>query len=114
MSLSLSEPEKTLPYSLVSQNILLTGTPSRLPGLIPRLHSTLRPLLPAEMSIHIKRAQDPSLDAWKGMARFAMTDEFTGVGAVDKRGVGMTREEYEEYGAERVKRWWGGNWNGGY
>ncbi|KAK7468428.1 Actin-related protein 5 [Stygiomarasmius scandens] len=95
-------------------NILLTGTPSRLPGLIPRLHSTLRPLLPAEMSIHIKRAQDPSLDAWKGMARFAMTDEFTGAGAMDRRGVGMTREEYDEYGAERVKRWWGGNWNGGY
>ncbi|THU89436.1 actin-like ATPase domain-containing protein [Dendrothele bispora CBS 962.96] len=92
--------------SKLVKNVLLTGTPSRLPGLTPRLHSTLRPLLPAEMSIHIKRAEDPSLDAWKGMAKFAMTDEFLGVG--------MTREEYEEYGGERVKRWWGGNWNGGY
>jgi actin-related protein 5 len=26
--------------------------------------------------------------------------------------VGATKAEYEEYGGERVRRWWGGNWNG--
>jgi actin-related protein 5 len=87
-------------------NILITGTPSLLPGLIPRLHEALRPVLPVDIPIQIRRAEDPGLDAWKGMAKFARTEEFGSVG--------MTREEYEEYGGERMKRWWGGNWNGGY
>lgn len=56
------------------------------------------------MPIQITQAADPSLDTWKGMARFSKTDEFTTVS--------VSRAEYEEYGAERVKRWWGGNWNG--
>ncbi|KAF9073932.1 hypothetical protein BDP27DRAFT_1381421 [Rhodocollybia butyracea] len=87
-------------------NVFLSGTPTLIPGLVPRLHSTLRPLLPTETPIEIKRAEDPSLDAWKGMARFAQTDEFGRVG--------MTRAEYDEYGGERLKRWWGSNWNGGF
>ncbi|KAF5361609.1 hypothetical protein D9758_007352 [Tetrapyrgos nigripes] len=97
---------------LLTSNILLTGTPSLLPGLIPRLHEALRPVLPVDLPIQIRRAEDPGLDAWRGMARFAGTEEFGGGGG--GRGVSMTREEYEEYGGERVKRWWGGNWNGGY
>lgn len=88
------------------KNVFLTGSASRFDGLIPRLHATLRPILPPEMAIDIRRARDPALDAWKGMAGFAQTEEF--------RTTGMTREEYEEYGGERVKRWWGGNWNNGY
>ncbi|KII86512.1 hypothetical protein PLICRDRAFT_165106 [Plicaturopsis crispa FD-325 SS-3] len=87
----------------LAQNVFVTGSPAQLPGLIPRLHSSLRPILPPEMPLHVVRAADPSLDAWKGMANFANTDEF--------RNVGVTKAEYEEWGGERVKRWWGGNWN---
>jgi len=83
--------------------VFVTGTPSHLPGLVPRLHASLRPILPPEMPIEISRATDPSLDAWKGMADFSKTDEFGRVS--------VTREEYEEWGGERIKRWWGGNWN---
>ncbi|KAL0570121.1 Actin-related protein 5, partial [Marasmius crinis-equi] len=75
------------------QNVTLTGTPSLIPGLPDRLYTTLRPILPPEMPIGIKAAQDPSNDAWRGMAKFALTDEF--------RDVGVSREEYEEYGGER-------------
>jgi actin-related protein 5 len=40
------------------------------------------------------------------MAAFSRTEEFmSGRCAV-------TRAEYDEFGGERVKRWWGGNWNG--
>jgi actin-related protein 5 len=46
---------------------------------------------------------DPCLDAWKGMADFANTEGF--------RTVSVSRAEYEEWGGERIKRWWGGNWN---
>jgi len=85
------------------QNVFVTGTPSRLPGLQPRVHCTLRPILPPEMTLEVKSASDPSLDAWRGMADFAKTDELSKVS--------VTREEYEEWGGERIKKWWGGNWN---
>lgn len=81
----------------------MTGGPSQLPGLLPRLEASLRPILPPEMSLKILRARDPLNDAWRGMADFAKTDEFTRVA--------VTKAEYEEYGGERIKRWWGGNWN---
>ncbi|KAG6850172.1 hypothetical protein H0H93_016852 [Arthromyces matolae] len=93
------------PPASASINILLTGAPAKLHGLVPRIHSTLRPNLPTEMQIGIVQAKDPMLDAWKGMARFALTEEFAKVG--------VTRQEYEEQGGERVRKWWGGNWNGG-
>lgn len=74
-----------------------------MPGLSERLHAMLRPILPPEMPLRIVRAADPSLDAWRGMAAFAQTEEFSRVG--------VTKAEYEEWGGERVRRWWGGNWN---
>ncbi len=55
------------------------------------------------MPLEIARAYDPSLDAWKGMADFARTDEFLGIS--------VSKAEYDEYGGERIKKWWGGNWN---
>ncbi|KAI1785574.1 actin-like ATPase domain-containing protein [Ganoderma leucocontextum] len=85
------------------KNVFLTGTPSQLPGLSDRLRATLRPILPPEMPLEIVRAADPSLDAWKGMADFAKTGAF--------KKVGVTKAEYDEWGGERIKRWWGGNWN---
>ena len=42
-------------------------------------------------------------DAWHGMAEFARTEEFGKVG--------VTKTEYEEWGGERIRKWWGGNWN---
>jgi len=85
------------------QNVFLTGAPAQLPGLTEHLHATLRPILPPEVPLALVRAADPVIDAWRGMAAFARTPAF---GAV-----GVTRAEYDEWGGERVRRWWGGNWN---
>ncbi|TFK76616.1 actin-like protein Arp5p [Pluteus cervinus] len=92
--------------SRLVNNIFVTGSPSQLPGLLPRLETTLRPILPPEMPIKVTRADDPSAGAWQGMARFARTEEFASVG--------VTRQEYDEHGPERIRKWWGGNWNGGF
>ena len=73
---------------------------------MPRLTSILQSLLPPGSSLNIFRAVDPALDAWKGMAAFSQTEEFTRIG--------VTKQEYDEYGGERVKSWWGGNWNGDF
>ena len=86
------------------QNIFLTGSASQIPGLQARLQATIQSLLPPGSPINVTRAADPTLDAWRGMAAFTRTEEF--------RNVGVTKAEYEEYGGERVRRWWGGNWNG--
>jgi actin-related protein 5 len=90
-------------YHMPTQNVFLAGGPSQLPGLVPRLQATLRPILPPEMAINIGSAADVDADPWRGMARFAQTDEF--------ESVGVSRAEYEEHGGERVHKWWGGNWN---
>jgi actin-related protein 5 len=99
---------RTLQYSKVHppkslQNVFVTGSPSQPPGLIPRLQANLRPILPPEIVIKTQRAVDPSSDAWNGMSDFVKCTEFPKVG--------VTREEYAEWGGERIKRWWGGNWN---
>lgn len=84
--------------------MFITGGSSQFPGLGERIYATLRPILPPEMDLgEVVRAADPSLDAWRGMAAFANTEAF--------ERVGVTREEYDEWGGERIKRWWGGNWN---
>ena len=84
--------------------MFLTGGPSQFPGLRAKVHAVLRPILPPEMPIdNLVCAADPMLDAWRGMAAFANTDAF--------KQVGVTRAEYDEWGGERIKRWWGGNWN---
>ena len=47
------------------------------------------------MPLEIRRATDPCLDAWRGMADFARTDEFPRMG--------ITKQEYEEWGGERIE-----------
>ncbi|KAF7308732.1 hypothetical protein MKEN_01072300 [Mycena kentingensis (nom. inval.)] len=84
------------------KNVFLTGGAAQFKGLIPRLHLTMRPILAPEMPIEIAAATDVT-DAWRGMARFAQQSEFAETG--------VSLAEYEEYGGERIKRWWGGNWN---
>jgi len=83
--------------------VFLTGGPSQLPGLAAKMESTLRPILSPEVPLNIVKALDPSTDSWRGMADFAQTDEFARVG--------VTKAEYDEWGGERIKKWWGGNWN---
>lgn len=89
--------------SRVLQNVFVTGGPSQLPGLTERLEATLRPILQPELPLSIVCAADPELDAWRGMADFAKTS--------DLQNVSVTKDLYEEWGGERIKRWWGGNWN---
>ncbi|KAJ7148981.1 hypothetical protein C8R43DRAFT_952225 [Mycena crocata] len=61
--------------------------------------SVIRPILPPEMAINICPAADVAADPWRGMARFAQTEEF--------ESVGITRADYDEHGGERVHKWWG-------
>lgn len=72
-----------------------------MPGLEDRLHAALRPILPPEIPISVRKAENPSMDAWYGMNRLSEAGEHHG----------YTKQDYEEHGGERIRRWWGGNWN---
>ncbi|THH11372.1 hypothetical protein EW145_g710 [Phellinidium pouzarii] len=88
------------------KNVFVTGAPSQLPELIPRLHNAMRPILPPDMPLNITRADNPTLDAWRGMAECSLNDTYW------KNSV--SNEEYNEWGGERIRRWWGGNWNSSF
>ncbi|KAF8605000.1 actin-like protein Arp5p [Ceratobasidium sp. AG-I] len=94
-----------LPHTRCGQ-IFLTGGPALTKGMRERVELCVRPLLDPDMPVVAVRAKDPELDAWRGMSRFASTEEF-------KR-VMVTKAEYEEWGGERIRRWWGGNWNNAF
>ncbi|KAF8323091.1 actin-like ATPase domain-containing protein [Clavulina sp. PMI_390] len=87
----------------VVKDVFLTGGPALMPGFAERLTLTLRPILPPDTPLNVSRAGDPRLDAWHGMAAVARSDELPRIS--------VTKAEYEEWGGERIKRWWGGNWN---
>ena len=89
-----------------SQNVFITGGPAQIPHLQARILGTVQPLLPPHTEIKVKLAGHPQLDAWRGMAAFARTP------AYGKPESGMiTRADYDEYGADRIRTWWGGNPN---
>ncbi|KAG8741536.1 Nuclear actin-protein involved in chromatin remodeling [Ceratobasidium sp. 414] len=83
--------------------VFITGGPALTRGMRERVAACVRPLLDPDVPVTATRAKDPELDAWKGMSQFATTEEF--------RRVVVTKAEYEEWGGERIRRWWGGNWN---
>ncbi|KAK7704623.1 Actin-related protein 5 [Diaporthe eres] len=77
------------------KDIFLTGGATLFENFDERLRGGLQALLPAESTIRVRRAKDAVLDAWKGAAGWAGTDEW-------KR-ARVTREEYLEKGSEWFK-----------
>ena len=70
---------------------MLIGRVLRNVGLMPRLQQELRCMRPFESSFAVKRAQDPTLDAWKGAAKFAGSAPASAF---------VTRSQYQEFGAD--------------
>ncbi|KAK0643566.1 actin-like ATPase domain-containing protein [Cercophora newfieldiana] len=77
------------------RDIFLTGGNTLFQNFDERLRSGLMALLPAGSPLAIRRAQDAVLDAWKGAAGWA--------GTPDARRAMVTKEEYQEKGAEYIK-----------
>ncbi|KAK1759400.1 actin-like protein arp5 [Echria macrotheca] len=77
------------------RDIFLTGGNTLFQNFDERLRISLKPLLPAESPLVIRRASDAILDAWKGAAGWSSTPEA-------KRAM-VTKEEYQEKGPEYLK-----------
>jgi actin-related protein 5 len=79
----------------MANNIFLTGGFSLLPQFDERIKIELTSMLPVGTSINVRRARDPKLDAWRGMAKWATSPEFDTAK--------VTRQEYLEMGSHYMK-----------
>ncbi|KAK5998409.1 Actin-like protein arp5 [Cladobotryum mycophilum] len=77
------------------RDIFLTGGNTLFQNFDDRVRDGLRALLPADSPLVVRRAQDALLDAWKGAAGW--------VGTPAWKAATITREEYQEKGAEYIK-----------
>lgn len=81
-------------YSLI-QDIFITGGLAKLPNFSDRVFNDLQALLPAGSPLKVRLANDPQLDAWKGMSKWARAEE--------SKTAYISRAEYDEYGPEYIK-----------
>jgi actin-related protein 5 len=77
------------------RDIFLTGGNTLFDNFDQRVRDGLRALLPAESPLTVRRAKDPLLDAWRGAAEW--------VGTPAWKMAKVSREEYQEKGAEYIK-----------
>lgn len=82
-------------------NIFLTGGSSNIPGLVERLNKELMEIRPFQSTFNVKKADDPSLDSWKGARKFATS------GVMENYQV--TKQEYQEMGTEYIKEYFASN-----
>lgn len=79
----------------ILKDVFLTGGNTLFKGFEERLSKDLRPMLPLDASMHVRRAKDPLLDAWKGAAQWSKGPTY--------RQARVTREEFLEKGSEYLK-----------
>lgn len=77
------------------ENVFLTGGGVLLPNFASRLKTEMVSFLPTGSKLNVVRAKDPLLDAWRGMQKWSTSAE-----AAKSY---VTKEEYEELGAEYIK-----------
>jgi actin-related protein 5 len=77
------------------RDVFLTGGNTLFRNFDDRVRDGLRALLPADAPLTVRRAEDALLDAWKGAAGWA--------GSPAWKTAKISREEYQEKGAEYIK-----------
>lgn len=90
--------------SSVVQDFFLTGGNTLTPGFAARLKTDIRGNLPAGQKTDLRSAKDPSLDAWRGAAKWAQRD-------LGYKNCRVTRAEYAEMGSDYIKEHGLGNLN---
>ena len=88
------------------KDVFLTGGNSTFRNFEERFREEFRSVLPADingvkLTLNVRRARDPVLDAWRGAAGWA--GGMLGSGKTGWEGVSVTREEWMEMGGEYIK-----------
>ncbi|KAK9899604.1 actin-like ATPase domain-containing protein [Cystobasidium minutum MCA 4210] len=79
----------------LTQNVFLTGGYSQVASFDERLKRELTSALPVGAPLGIKKASDPQLDAWRGLAKFTNSQQF--------KDTVVTQADYQEKGGEYIK-----------
>ncbi|RLV95355.1 Actin-related protein 5 [Spathaspora sp. JA1] len=79
----------------VVQDVFVTGGLANLTNFQTRLERDFKSFLPVRTQLKVRTARNPILDAWHGMQMWSESEEC-------QNGY-VTKEEYEEYGAEYIK-----------
>ncbi len=87
----------------LAKDIFITGGQASFKNFEQRLQAELTAILPVSTPINIRKASNPLLDAWKGMAKWSTDDRY--VNAY------VTRQEWDEMGSGYIKEHGLGNWN---
>ncbi|CDH11269.1 probable ARP5-Actin-related protein [Zygosaccharomyces bailii ISA1307] len=82
--------------SAMAQNTWITGGNAKIPGLKGRIVREFTEFLPSGTAFSVNMSGDPSLDAWRGMAKLARNDD-------GFKQAFITKKEYQEYGPEYIK-----------
>ncbi|KAI1074952.1 putative chromatin remodeling complex subunit [Whalleya microplaca] len=77
------------------KDIFLTGGNTLFKNFDDRLRQGLRPLLPIDAPVNVRRAEDALLDAWKGAAEWA--------GSPGWKAATVTKAEWQEKGGDYLK-----------
>ncbi|KAG6997511.1 hypothetical protein G7Y79_00040g076760 [Physcia stellaris] len=83
-------------------NIFVVGGNSKITGFVERLETEIRQLAPSECVVRLVRASDPIKSTWQGGA-FLASD------TTRLKNVQITRQEYQEHGANWAARVFAGN-----
>ena len=75
---------------------IFSGAAAKLPGLLDRIRIDLISNRPFKSNSDVTCAQEPTLDAFRGMQKFA--NDF-----IDDDSIWITKSEYEEKGGELMK-----------
>ena len=79
----------------ILKDVFVTGGYALFQGFEERLRNELRAVLPADVQLGLRRAKDPVLDAWRGAAKWAATQE--------SRQAFVSREEWLEKGGDYIR-----------
>ena len=85
--------EKTL---MVHDTYLFLGAAAKLPGVLERISSDLISNRPFKSKTSVSRAEDPTMDSFRGMQKFAQ--DF-----IEDDSIWITKSEYEERGGDAMK-----------
>ena len=78
----------------MAQNVFLTGGTTKISGFKSRVVADLQEIRPYKSNINVVQAENPILDAWKGAARWAMSDHMSWI----------TKQDFDEHGWNHLKQ----------